>query len=294
MPTFGRVPKSGCVPLGYSLDHIGPLARTARDCAEVLGVIAGYHPSDPDCIERPVPDYTAGLTGSLEGLRIGVDRVHLFGEGADPAALACFDAAVGVLEGLGATTVEVALPYYAEMLSAMMVTVGAEALAYHRGDLASRWGDYFDTTRLTLARGAMASGADYVEAQRVRRAAQRALSQLLGGLDAIVMPTATAGAPSYDSLDEAGPAGLMSLFATVFTPYWDAVGNPVLALPMGFTEPGGHQHALQHGLPLSLQVAGQPFAEDVLLRIGDAYQQVTDWHRRLPPLVTSARAEAAS
>ncbi|UBU17495.1 amidase [Nonomuraea gerenzanensis] len=286
MPTFGRVPKSGVAPLGYSLDHVGPLARSARDCAAVLEVIAGYHPSDPDCVDLPLDlawqsGSSEGLpggwgSGSLEGLRVGVVREHHFPGDADPAVAPAFEAALATLTGLGATLTEVRLPYWHEMLTANLVTACAEALAYHRNDAATRWADYFAATRAMLARGALISGADYVQAQRVRRVAQDAVARLFDGVDVIVTPTASMGAPTYDSLTDAeGRIDVEAMFAQVFTQYWDCVGNPVLVVPMGFTEAG---------LPLSLQLAGRPFEEATILRAGDAYQRLTDWHLRVPAL----------
>ncbi|MFC5831823.1 amidase [Nonomuraea insulae] len=274
MPTFGRVPKSGVAPLGYSLDHVGPLARSARDCAAVLEVIAGFHPSDPDCVDLPLDLPVFG--GSLDGLRIGVVREHHFPQAADPAAAPAFESALATLTGLGATAVEIELPYWGEMLTANLVTACAEALAYHRVDAATRWGDYFAATRAMLARGALISAADYVQAQRVRRVAQDAVARLFDDVDVIVSPAASMGAPTYESLTDAeGRLDVEGMFAQVFTQYWDCVGNPVLVTPMGFTE---------GGLPLSLQFAGRPFEEAVILRAGDAYQQATDWHLRVPEL----------
>jgi aspartyl-tRNA(Asn)/glutamyl-tRNA(Gln) amidotransferase subunit A len=139
MPTFGRVPKSGCVPLGYSLDHVGPMARSARDCAAVLEVLAGLHESDPDCVDAP---FTAPeFTGDLSGMRIGVVREHHFPEHSDPALGNTFDAAIAVLTEQGATVVEVTLPYWQEMITADVITMCCEALAYHRTDLTGRWQD---------------------------------------------------------------------------------------------------------------------------------------------------------
>jgi aspartyl-tRNA(Asn)/glutamyl-tRNA(Gln) amidotransferase subunit A len=275
MPTFGRVPKSGCTPLGYSLDHVGPLARSAWDCAAMLGVLAGYDPSDADSADRPVPAYLDQLDGGLAGLRIGIERAHHFPEGSDPALEGCFEAAVTALQGLGASVVEVSLPYYDETNAAVMVTMAAEAMAYHRQDMRARWNDYFEFTRAIVAQGALVSGADYVQAQRVRRVVQRDLQQLFGQVDAIVMPTAAIGAVSYDELNQLDFSKMWNL---VFTSYWDAVGNPALVVPMGFSVAG---------LPLSLQIAGRPFEEGVVLKIGDAYQRVTDWHQKEAPLIKS-------
>jgi len=178
------------------------------------------------------------------------------------------------LRGLGATLTERRLPYWPEMITANSVTLAAEALAYHRPD-ADRWQDYFAATRLTLARGALVTGADYVQAQRVRSVARDALAELFQQVDVVVCPTAATGAPGSAALLGGDSMMVADMFATIFTPYWDAVGNPVLAVPMGFTAAG---------LPLSFQVAGRPFGEATVLRVGCAYQQATDWHLRRPPM----------
>jgi aspartyl-tRNA(Asn)/glutamyl-tRNA(Gln) amidotransferase subunit A len=274
MPTFGRVPKSGCVPLGYSLDHVGPMARTAADCAVMLQVLAGHHASDPESTSRPVPDYSADLMTSLEGLRIGIDRVHHAPVGADPAVSGCMDRVVALLESLGAVVVEVKLPLYEEMLAAVMIIMCGDALAYHLPDLRERWEDFFVATRLTLIQGALASSADYVQAQRVRRVALKSLASLYADVDLVIAPTASAGATSYDDMSD-GLLEIGQLLTYVHTTYWDAVGNPVLVVPMGFTA---------DRLPLSLQLAGRHFEEGRLLAVGRAFQQATDWHRQVPPM----------
>jgi Asp-tRNA(Asn)/Glu-tRNA(Gln) amidotransferase A subunit family amidase len=279
-PTFGRVPKSGCAPLGYSLDHIGPMARSARDCAAMLSVIAGYDASDECCADRPVDDYLAALTGSLSGVRVGVERAHHFPEEADPALRETFEAAVAVLADLGATLVDVELPYYDELRVASMVTSRAEAMAYHLPDLQTRWDDYFAATRLGLARGALATGADYVQAQRVRRLAKGRLAELFQTVDLVVGPASPTAATSYADL----PARMFDMAMRLsFTSYWNAVGQPALVVPMGFNAAG---------LPLSLQIAGRPFEEATVLSAGDAYQGATTWHLQVAPMVTAAPAEA--
>lgn len=270
MPTFGRVPTAGSVPLGYSLDHIGPLARSARDCGAFLDVIAGDDRRDPYAVDLPAPDLLADADGSLTGVRIGVDRVNHFREGDDPAVAPAFDAALDVLRGLGAAVVEIEIPLYAETVIATSVTASCEALAYHMPDLRERWDDYFAGTRLLLGSGVLYSGADYVQAQRVRRAAQRGLAELLNDVDLIATPGATQGAISLEALAEGGAGALLSAVHTV---YWDGVGNPALVVPMGFTA---------DRLPLSLQLAARPFDEALLVRAGDAYQAVTDWHLQVP------------
>jgi aspartyl-tRNA(Asn)/glutamyl-tRNA(Gln) amidotransferase subunit A len=274
MPTFGRVPKTGVVPLGYSLDHIGPLARSVRDCAAVLAITAGPDGADPDCVRAPDIASSDWQSGSLDGMRVGVVREHHFPDMADPALAPCFDAALRELAAAGADLVECSLPYYPEVVTATMVSTMAEAAAYHRNDLCSRWQDYFAATRALVAFGALVSGADYVQAQRTRRVAQLALASLFTDLDAVVMPTVATGSPPHAALqDSAGGLDLSSLFGTIFTTYWDGVGNPALAVPMGFTA---------GGLPLSLQIAAPAFGEAKALAVGEALQQRTDWHLRTP------------
>jgi aspartyl-tRNA(Asn)/glutamyl-tRNA(Gln) amidotransferase subunit A len=282
MPTYGRVPNAGCVPLGYSLDHIGPLARSARDCGAVLGVLAGGDPRDPYAVDLPADDSlgAAPADGSLAGLRVGVVRAGHLGvtDDEDPAVEPAFAAAVALLGELGATAVEVELPFFQEAQVAAMITMLGEALAYHREDLRTRAHDFVASNRAMLPLGAAFSGADYVQAQRVRRATQRALAQLLTAVDVVVMPAATRVAPTYDSLRAAGP---IDVLRGIHTLYWDVVGNPALVVPMGFNA---------DELPLSLQLAAAPFAEALLVRVGDAFQQATDWHLRVPPLAREAAA----
>ncbi len=282
MPTFGRVPKSGCVPLGYSLDHIGPLVRSARDGALMLGVLAGYDASDATVVDLAVPDYAAGLTGDLSGLRIGAARLEQFGGALeDPELPGAFDAAVQALGALGADVVPIDLPYYAEMMAANMVVMASEAAAYHMPDLQGRWSDYAPGTRSLLSMAFSISSADYVQAQRSRRVAQQALADVFADVDLIVTPTTACGAHDFPQLETLLAEGG---FSAIYTQYWDCTGNPATALPMGATA---------DGLPLSLQIAARPFDEVTMLRAADAFQRVTDWHLRVPPIAGFASQPAA-
>jgi aspartyl-tRNA(Asn)/glutamyl-tRNA(Gln) amidotransferase subunit A len=255
------------------------LARSAYDCAAVLGLIAGYHPSDESCADRPVDDYLSALTGELAGLRIGADRSRRFyPDDADPLLAQRFDAAMETLAELGAQVVEVELPYYDEVAAALWITVSCEALAYHRRDLGSRWLDYTPAARLNIASGVMYSGADYVQAARVRRIAQRALGSLMDAVDVVATPTSAITAPPAEALATPDAEKLISM---VFTGYWNATGYPALVLPMG---------SGSTGLPLSLQLGGRPFDEGTLLRVGDSYQQASSWHRQVPSIAGEVTA----
>jgi aspartyl-tRNA(Asn)/glutamyl-tRNA(Gln) amidotransferase subunit A len=242
----------------------------------MLAIIAGYDASDESCVDRPVSDYLSALTGDLRGVRVGVERAHHFPDGADPALSGCFNTAVDALADLGADLVEVKLPHYEETTTAAMVTMASEALAYHRSDLQARWEDYFAGTRQMLALGALVSAADFVQAQRTRRVAQEKLQTVFADVDVVVGPTTAIGAPQYSSV---APDKIFSLMDLMFTAYWDATGNPALVVPMGFTAAG---------LPLSLQIAGRPFEESTVLKVGDAYQSTTNWHLQVAPLALAA------
>jgi aspartyl-tRNA(Asn)/glutamyl-tRNA(Gln) amidotransferase subunit A len=272
-PTFGRVPKSGCVPLGFSLDHIGPMARSARDCAIMLQVLAGYHASDPTCKNVPVPDYLAALIGNLAGLKIAVEREHHTRvDGVLQEAVDAFETAVRVFEHAGARTIEVSIPHYNEIAFAGRVNSRSEGAAFHLVDLRSQWADYGAHTRTAVGSGVLYSAADVVQAQRVRQYGQKVVRELMRPFDVMVMLSRGTGAPTVDGLTFESYSNVPS-----FTSIWNALGMPALCIPMGFTN---------DGLPLSLQIVGKPFDEAAVLRVGDAYQQLTDWHLQIPPIAS--------
>lgn len=268
-PTYGRVPRAGCLPLGFSLDHIGPMARSARDCAVMLNVMAGPDPRDPAVQPSAPPDFTTALTGDLTGLRIGVERrIQETAPSLDPSVPTAVEATAARLAEAGAEVVDIELPVYRALADADIIIMAAEAFSYHRAAMTSgRWEDYGRYTRAFIAQGALVSAADYVTAQRARRVACASLAQTLAGVDAIIAPTCAAGAPSYDDID------MSALMAMIFTGAFNSTGLPVLAAPAGFTAAG---------LPISMQVIGRPLAERTVLAIGDALQRLTDHHLAEP------------
>jgi aspartyl-tRNA(Asn)/glutamyl-tRNA(Gln) amidotransferase subunit A len=271
-PTFGLVPKSGCTPLGYTYDHIGPMARSAQDCALMLAVMAGYDASDPMCSPRGLVEPLGFEPPPLGGMRIGVDRSIEARFHVDPAIAGCLDDALASLADAGADIVDVAIPYYEALTAATSVGFLSEGCAYHAADLQSRWAEYGRPTRLTLARGAFISSGDYAQAQRVRRVGSAAMSALFETCDVVVTPTAGVGALTLDGLD------FESVMDSVFTPVWNAVGYPAISVPMGFTA---------GGLPLGMQIAAGPFCDATALNVGMAYQAQTTWHLREQPAVPS-------
>jgi aspartyl-tRNA(Asn)/glutamyl-tRNA(Gln) amidotransferase subunit A len=269
--TYGRLPKFGVVPLGYSLDSIGPMARTAWDCAALLGVMAGYDARDPTAADEPVDDYTAALNGDVTGMRIGVPMEYFFDSPElNPEVRSAVLEAIDVLKGAGAIVKEVTLPHASEAKTANNLTMTAEAFAYHHHDLRDRWRLYGRYTRTAIARGALFSGPDYAQAQRFRFYFKRTVAALMADLDVLITPTSTAPAERRDQVDM-----LKRLMGVSFTGMWNLIGLPALALPCGFSS---------SGLPLSMQIVGRPFEEATVLRVGDAYQQSVDWQLRVPPI----------
>src|SRR5579859_733429 len=197
-PTFGRVSKEGCVPLGYSLDNIGPMARTARDCALMLQVLAGHDPLDPCSAREPVPDMLASLDGSLEGVRIGLHREYFF----DVADLSgevrqAVLAAVDQLAAAGARVIDVPFPHAAVARDAQRVTMFSEAYAYHERDLQHSSAKYGKYTRQQIQQGAFYAAADYVQAQRVRALVKAEAEQALANVDVLITPTSLTVAPTF-------------------------------------------------------------------------------------------------
>ena len=275
--TFGRVPKNGVAPLGYTLDSVGPMARSAYDCAIMLEVMAGYDSGDSYAARVPVPKYSELLTGDLRGLRVGVPMPYFYDspEVTDEVRTAVF-AALDVLKTGGAEMSDVEVPYAEQAKNANHVTLVAEAYSFHRNNMVNRWNDYGRYTRRALVRGAFLTAADYTQAQRFRSFFRRELAQLFASHDVLITPTWPSPAPRSDEMSPE-----RQLRSVSFTGPWNLAGLPALAVPCGFSS---------SGLPLSMQIIGKPFAEGTLLKVADAYQRQTDWHLRVPPVQTAVAA----
>jgi aspartyl-tRNA(Asn)/glutamyl-tRNA(Gln) amidotransferase subunit A len=286
--TFGRVSKEGCVPLGYSLDHIGPMTRTARDCALMLQVMAGYDPLDLCSVDRPVPDMLGLMTGSLEGVRIGVLRDYFFtAPNLDPEVKAGVEAALSAMEAAGATLVEVSIPHADAARHAQRITMIGEAYAYHEPDLKSKPELYGKYTRQQFQVGAFYTAADYVQAQRLRPLIRQECADAFGtvgpagtggsgrGVDVLVTPTMPTTAPRFADYD---PDALMR--SPTFTPIWNLTGLPAISIPCGLSS---------ERLPIGMQIVGRPFDEPTVFKIADAYQQITNWHLTIPDIAKEAQ-----
>lgn len=274
-PTYGRVSRAGVLPLSWSMDHAGPMARTVADCAVLLGVMAGYDPGDASTSVLPVPDYTAALTGSVKGLRVGLLRAS-FTDAAAPEVRAAVEAAARQLEMLGATVDEVSIEHVDHVAAGSAAIIGSEALAYHAGWLRARPADYQPDVRQRLRAGAVITGVQYVRAQQLRTLVRDAVDAALVRRDVLLSPTTpvTASAVGENEVPVGQVRADVRAALLRCTRPFNLSGHPACSVPCGFTG----------GLPIGLQVIGRPFDEATVLRVADAYQRATDWHTRRPPL----------
>jgi len=276
-PTYGRVSRAGVLPLAWTMDHVGPMTRTAGDLALMLGVIAGPDPLDATSSEVPVPDYVAALSGEVDGIRVGVLREY-FVDDAAPEQRAAVEAAGQTLEGLGATIEDTQLPAMPMSVAAKQTVLAPEAYAYHEAWLKTRAADYGSAVRARILAGAFVTGTEYVNGQRLRTLLRNDIDRLLARYDVLLAPsTAFAASPVAEKTVELGGQSVpVAMNLSRYTGVFNLSGHPAASVPCGFTA---------EGLPIGLQIVGRWFDESTVLRVADAYQRATDWHARRPDLV---------
>lgn len=272
-PTFGRVPRTGVLPVSWSLDHVGPMARTVEDLALLLAVLAGADPADPYSSDRPVPDYAAAVAsacaGGLSGLRVGVPGGWL-AEGCRPGVMAARDAAADVMADLGAAIVPVEVPC-AELAGtvAWLVTV-VEFAANHDSRL-DRLEDFTASAAHRLVAGSRASAGDYVRALRTRRLVQQDFDAVFERADVVLTPATPTAAPDLATFFDDGDRLWLDKVARNFL-IFNVTGMPALVIPAGTDD----------GLPAAVQIAAPPHRDDLCLAVGAAFQQATNHHLQMP------------
>jgi aspartyl-tRNA(Asn)/glutamyl-tRNA(Gln) amidotransferase subunit A len=281
-PTQTRVSRYGAMPLSFTLDNVGPLARTARDCARVMMLIAGRDPKDPTSSHLPVPDYEGALDGDVRGMRIGIPENYFF-DAADPAVTAAIEHAVEVLRARGATVTRLTLPVMDAVSGYGSIISRVEAGAIHAEWMRHRAQDFAPHLSARLYLGYAIPGPYYVESLSRRGPVLRAFAaEVFAKVDVLATPTIPMALPTLDETDiDNGPAGTEAkvLAISANTRPFNYLGLPAISIPCGFDA---------NGLPIGLQLAGRPFAEARLMRMADAYQRDTDWHRRHPPVLKAS------
>ena len=274
--TFGRVSRHGVYPLGHTLDHAGPFGLTVRDTAWVYQAIAGFDSRDPSSAGRPDRTPVLSPEARLDGRKIGVPTNYYF-EHLDADVEAAVRKALQVLEELGATLVEIAVPDIEEFNSIGRLILLAEASSVHHRRLRERREDFGDDVRALLDQGHLVLATDYLDAQRRRRAFNDAFNELLREVDVIATPTIpiTAAKIGEDTLRVAGRDENVRLATTRLVRALNMTGLPLLSVPCGISS---------EGLPIGLQLIGGLFDEAALLEVGHSYEQATEWHKKRPPI----------
>ena len=274
--TVGRISRAGAMPLSQSLDTVGPLARSAEDCALLMALMAGADPEDPTAVTGPVPDYNAAVQQSMKGLTIGVPTAF-YVDDLDAEVARILDETIAVFKREGAHIVQVELPDQRQFTAACQLVLAVEAAAFHKRWMIERPQDYGPQVLMRLQNGLAVPGVSYLEAMRWRGPALAAYLAAVAGVDAVIAPVAPVAAPTIAESDVGNSPDAEAVIQrlTRFTRPVNYLGLPSLAIPTGFTA---------SGLPVGMQLIGRSFDEATLLRIGAAFQRATDFHDRIPEL----------
>lgn len=267
-PTWGRVSRHGVFPLADSLDHVGPMCRSAADAAAMLGVIAGADVNDPTALQAPVPNYLAGIGDGVRGLRIGVDRSYTQ-DGIDPQVVAALLEAERTLADLGADIREVKFPAYEKLVSMWIPMCSIETAEAHLETYPSRKSEYGPDLAQLIEQGRSISGLEIAQIHHERLKFCGSLAALFGDIDLLLIPTMPVPIPTLTKMGEYGADPNVLLSILRFTAVFDFSGSPTITLPNGMAA---------DGLPLSMQLVGPHLSEDTLARAAYAFQSVTDWH----------------
>jgi aspartyl-tRNA(Asn)/glutamyl-tRNA(Gln) amidotransferase subunit A len=269
-PTFGRVSKVGLVPLAWSEDHAGPMARSVEDCALMLNFMAGRDDRDPTTASVRVPDFTAGLGKSVRDLVVGVPTSFFF-EAADPETERVVRETIPALKSAGVKIKEIDMPATQHAAAtAYLVIQLVEPLAAHEHYLRQRPHDYQTQTQALFALGTPWTGQHYMRAQRIRTVNIRQWVKVFEDVDAVLAPTTPKPAPTKEEGEATGVFELVN-----YTSAFDFNGFPSISVPADLTK---------DGLPVGLMLSTRPFNEQMLLRLAYAYQEETGFNRRRPNL----------
>ena len=274
--TVGRVSRAGAMPLSWSLDTVGPLARTAEDCALLTGLMAGADPDDPTASALPVPDYVAATKQSIKGLKIGVPG-SFYVDDLDAEVARVLDETLATLKREGAEIVKVELPDQRQLTAACQLVLATEAASLHKRWMIERPRDYGAQVLMRLQNGLAVPAVSYLEAMRWRGPALAAHLAAVEGTDAMIVPVAPMPAATIAESDVGNSIDAEAVIQRItrFTRPINYLGLPALSIPSGFTK---------SGLPVGMQIVGRAFDEAMLLRIGAAFQRATDHHAKVPAL----------
>jgi amidase len=273
-PTWGRVSRYGVFELAATLDHIGPMTRSAADAGAMLRVIAGADPRDPTASQEPVPNYLAGQGRGIRGVRVGIDAAWNT-TGVDAATRSAIAEATGVIAALGAELRAVTFPDSRQITTDWFPQCGVETAVAHEATYPARSGEYGSALAGLIDVGRALSGLDYQKIILRRNDFRGRVAALFETIDLLLVPAQGFAAPTTAMMatvggDEALMSGLLR-----YTCPFDMTGSPTITLPCGVTEVG---------MPIAFQLVSRHMDEALLVRAGIAFQAETDWHRRHPPI----------
>lgn len=273
-PTYGLVSTRGVIPLSWSLDHVGPMARTVADAAAMLQAIAGYDPAETTSERMNIPDYSAALRTKTSALRLGIARDFFF-TGLDPEIEAAMNQALAVLEKLAAGRKDVAISASGQERLRAAVRA-AEAYSYHEAYVTKTPELYQPETLFRIRLGADIKTGDYIQARRELAQTRREIGRAFETVDVLITPTTPVNPPTIAEMSvdvatsiEIGNRGIRN------TSPFDVYGLPTISVPCGFTKAG---------LPIGMQISGPLGGDAVVLQLAHAYEQATEWHKRRPAL----------
>jgi len=269
-PTFGRVSVRGVFPLSWNLDHVGPLTKCVRDAALIFQLIAVYDPLDPASIKMPTDDYLGHLADEVRGRKVALG-VGEYIESSDPEVLAALHGAAEVLKSLGCVVQEENVDWMRDAALANKTMTQSDGAAVHRDRLREHPDWFGDDIRRRLEDGTKTTSTEYILARRVQTESRKRCEQFFESCDFLITPTTPIAAPTIEGHDAVEQAGRLTRFTSPF----NLTGLPALSLPCGFTS---------EGLPIGLQILSGAWQETKVLNLGYAFEQVTEWHNRFPPI----------
>jgi aspartyl-tRNA(Asn)/glutamyl-tRNA(Gln) amidotransferase subunit A len=276
-PTQGRVSRHGVMGLSFSLDNVGPLARTARDCARLLKIIAGADANDPTAADVPVDDYEAALNDGVSGLRIAVANNH-FWDGMNAEIGGILESALGVYGKLGATAKRITAPHLDLMRGLGNIIISSEFCALHDDWMRNQHDSYAPLVRARMKQGFAFSAVDYLKAVQIRpKIVGDFIDRVFGDADVLFLPVLRFPVPTLAETDVKDSETMNEVLGNINHCTWPVnyLGLPGLSVPAGFSK---------SGLPVGFQLVGRPFAEATLFRVAAAYERETNWPSRSPSL----------
>jgi Asp-tRNA(Asn)/Glu-tRNA(Gln) amidotransferase A subunit family amidase len=255
------------------------MTRTTADCALLMNVLAGHDQADPASSDEPVPDFTTGLSKGFENLKIGIPTDHFFADSVDPEILAAVRTAIELMSSNGAQIVELPMPWVGKGRAINLGVLIPEVVTVHEKMLSEHAELYTPAVRSRIQSGFNVPAIDYVRAQRARQWFNHQMAESMNQVDVLITPTVPIQTPTIkDCTPSPGNPG-SGAELPMFTGVFDTTGQPSHTIPCGFTEAG---------MPIGMMITGHPFDEVTVLRAGNAYEKLTDWHQRPPADIPSA------